>query len=265
MRMARKARQKNVYSTYHILQTGTEGHLLFRDDVDRERFLEILSKAKRKFNFKLYGYCLQGNSYQLILFDNGGDISKIMKSINISYAIFRKADGALFRDRYKSEIIEDGRMLLDTSRNMHQMTGKEALENPWSSYCAYVKGAMDDRHLLDSDIVLKMLSGNEAEASYRYKLFMEEEPEDLICDDMVSRELYCPKEQQCISSLEEARERLGHLLEGEGIVFDELRRHKNKRNAWIKAFRQNSTLTLKELGILFGGLSESTVCKILNK
>lgn len=263
--MARKARQKDVYSTYHILQTGSDDHPLFRADADRERFLGILSKAKDKFNFKLYGYCLQGNSYQLILFDNGGDISKIMKSINISYAIYRKADGPLFRDRYKSKIIDDGHALLSTSRSMHQPTEGRKVDNPWSSYCAYVEENADRRELLDSDIVLKMLSGDEAEATYRYKLFMEDEREAIICDDLVSRELYCPKEQQCINSLDEAKERLSRLLEGEALTFDELRRHKETRNAWIKAFRQNSTLTLKELGLLFGGLSESTICKILNR
>jgi hypothetical protein len=37
------------------------------------------------------------------------------------------------------------------------------------------------------------------------------------------------------------------------------------RNELIKEFRQNSTLSLNEIGDLFGGISASGICKILNK
>jgi DNA-directed RNA polymerase specialized sigma subunit len=42
-------------------------------------------------------------------------------------------------------------------------------------------------------------------------------------------------------------------------------KNKEERNKMIKHFRKNSTLSLKEIGSIFGGLSESSICKILSK
>ncbi|HCW73194.1 MAG TPA: hypothetical protein DHM90_04710 [Clostridiaceae bacterium] len=49
-----------------------------------------------------------------------------------------------------------------------------------------------------------------------------------------------------------------------GMSLTELLKEKELRNELILKFRKNSTLSLKELGSLFGGLSESSICKILN-
>jgi DNA-directed RNA polymerase specialized sigma subunit len=43
---------------------------------------------------------------------------------------------------------------------------------------------------------------------------------------------------------------------------DELLRDKKRRNDLIKVIRKNSSLSLKELGELFGGLSESRISRI---
>ncbi len=75
--MARKAREKNLFGTYLIKQYGGGCRQLFMDDTDREKFIKIVTKAKAKFNFRLYAYCLEdADSYELIIYDNGSDISK---------------------------------------------------------------------------------------------------------------------------------------------------------------------------------------------
>ena len=105
--MARKARKAVSDGIYHVIQNGNTTRCLFETDADRQIFLELLLDAKAKYDFKLYAYCLENeNTYHLLMYLNGGDLSKIMKSINIAYAMYVKTPHKLFKDRYKSTRIE---------------------------------------------------------------------------------------------------------------------------------------------------------------
>ncbi len=84
--MPRQARVKEEVSVYHIIRRGNERKTLFIFDDDRLRFIETLRRMKKKYKFLLYAYRLMGNHVHLLIDDNGNDISKIVTSINISYA-----------------------------------------------------------------------------------------------------------------------------------------------------------------------------------
>ena len=86
--MPRVQREKGEFSTYHIIQRGNERKNIFLSDEDKERFIAILIKTREKYNFLVYCYCLMDNHLHLIINDNGNDISKIMKSINVSYVAY---------------------------------------------------------------------------------------------------------------------------------------------------------------------------------
>ena len=49
------------------------------------------------------------------------------------------------------------------------------------------------------------------------------------------------------------------------LTLSELNKDKDLRNTWICEARRASCLTQKEIGSVFGGLSESMVSKILNQ
>lgn len=85
--MSRQVRKKGEFSTYHIIQRGNERKNIFISDADRERFLYILERMKKKYNFLIF-LLLMDNHVHLIINDNGNDISLIIKSINISYASY---------------------------------------------------------------------------------------------------------------------------------------------------------------------------------
>lgn len=107
--MPREARAKKLYSYYYIEQKCDKSLVIFRTKKNRLMFLETLKKVKEKYNFKLYGVSVHRSGFELILYDNGSDISKIMKSLNISIAMQYKCDdpdcGVVFKERYKSEMI----------------------------------------------------------------------------------------------------------------------------------------------------------------
>ncbi|BEP30020.1 transposase [Helicovermis profundi] len=257
--MVRKARDKNTFGTYYITQNANVDTDLFSGDEDRKKFLDILEKTKSKFDYKLYAYCLTNNNfYQLIIFDNGSDISKIMKSINISYSMYKKCDRKLFKDRYKSYLIKDYFELLEYTKKIH------CHDNKWNSYCHYISDNKISNTLLDSDEILNTFKFKDFDPKKSYKDFLDDKLDfkDIVCDKNI---IFCEDNKNCISCLKEANTFLQTILEKENISFENLIKNKSRRNSLVKYFRKNSLLTLKEIGALFGNLSESTICKIINK
>lgn len=261
MDMPREARKKAVYSTYYIFQEG-KNKLLFRNDQEKDIFVEVLKKTKKKYNFKLYAFCIQRDFYKLIIFDNGNDITKIMKSINVSYTMrvnnHRTEKGKIFVERFKSKIIDNGQMLLELSKNIH--IDAEELKDSYSSYCAYFK--TEKNKLIDTDIILKGIIAKNQVKKYQMYVNNEESLEDIVCE----YDFYeCVNKDQCIDTLIKGKKKLKGILKQKKMTIEEVLMNKKTRNELIKEFRQNSTLSLKEIGKLFGGISPSGICKILNK
>lgn len=231
--MARTARIKDDFGTFLIRQTGAGERNLFESEADRYRFMEILKRTQANFNFRLYAYCLlSDNEYLLVLDTNGSDLSKVMKSINISYAMYIKCKGKLFRDRYKSTLINEKDEILQAIRGLHDRS-KETSE--WNSFCVYC-----EKSPLKLDWVT-LLSKEDTEHA-------------ALADDEC---------RDCLHTLEEARLKLSFLARDRGLSVEELLTNRALRNRMILDFRKGTTLSLKELGILFGGISESSVSKII--
>lgn len=107
--MPRKAREKKLYSFYQVNQSCKVNSEIFKSDYDRKILIKAFLSAKEKHNYKLMGLTINDNGYQMILYDNGSDITKIMRSINISFAMNYKCKhescDVVFRERYKSKIL----------------------------------------------------------------------------------------------------------------------------------------------------------------
>ncbi|MBU3191595.1 transposase [Clostridium bowmanii] len=121
--MARKAREKAEDAIFHIMCKSISELDLFRDEDDKRKYLLLVKKYKELYNFKVYGYCIMDNHLHLLIDTNGSDISKVMHGINFSYAIYYnkkyKRDGHLFKDRFKSKIVNNKRYLRTVSLYIH--------------------------------------------------------------------------------------------------------------------------------------------------
>jgi hypothetical protein len=220
--MARSARIKTEFGIFHIIQHGGSCRNLFENNQDREKFVSILERTKEKFNFVLHGYCLlDSNRYDLIIDVNGGDLSKIMKSINIGYAMYVKCNGKLFSDRFKSTLLKDANQLLDT---------KQMIKNN-----------------------KKMMT-----SSNKFNICFDEiQPinlESLDLDDC----------NNCIKCMTTASGKLDEIANKKGLLVEDLIKEKDVRNQLIRSFRKSSTLSLKSLGELFGGLLTELKKRIKN-
>ena len=227
--MPREARVKDAFGAFHIVQRSSEDRQIFRHEADRALFWRILTDAREQFRFRLMGYCLlDASSYHLLVKLDGCDLSQLMKSINISYVMGTGVQAGLFRDRYQSE-------LLDEESDVHALLSKleaRALgEDRWNSFCHI------DRIVLD-EVGFKLT-----------------EPHEF---------LQCAGEN-CMIQPHEVENYIEETLADIGISFAEMLEKRDLRNDLICDVRLQSTLSLKQIGALFGDLSESAISKIIKQ
>ena len=90
--MPRTARVAPKEHVYHVLTRGNNRQDVFEDEDDFKKYLELLFRYKEKYHFKLYHYVLMTDHVYLIIEPSkgGGELSEIMKGINLSYAMHYK-------------------------------------------------------------------------------------------------------------------------------------------------------------------------------
>lgn len=229
--MARKSRERDDYGVYHVRQQSSGITELFSDDGEREAFLEIIRQSAEKNNFRLLSYCVADpDIYHLILDSNGCDISRIMKEINIRYSIFKDCRGELFKDRFQSRLL--------TSGYEREGSGDEAVRiGPPRQYSSCQDFRESIRALTPAGEFADLTTSLDQSVFQRG----------------------C---RERISTREEAEERLKERAEALDRSLDELIRDKPLRNELILEMKACSTLSMKEIGQIFG-LSESSVSKLL--
>ncbi len=271
--MPRVARLKGINSTYHIIMRGNERKNIFIGDEDRSRFLETLIRMREKYNYIIDAYCLMDNHIHMIIVDNGNDISTIMKSINISYAYYFnrycKRVGHLFQDRFISEAITDDNYLLTVSAYIHNNPVKAGIvRNPedyrWSSIGEYLE-IKANRNIAEPDRILGCFSVSRKKAISEYYQYVRKvEKNEKVFLDIEEDQLQVKRQTgEFIETFEEGERRVSEILEERGLIIDNLKRDKCLRKEIMEMLRENSSLTLVEIGKLCGGYAESTVSLIL--
>ena len=69
--MARPLRIEIADAIYHVTSRGDLREPTFRDDTDRQLFLQTLGTALERFDAQVLAYCLMGNHYHLVLWGAG--------------------------------------------------------------------------------------------------------------------------------------------------------------------------------------------------
>ncbi len=148
--MPRQARRESGSGIYHIMIRGVDRQVIFRDDGDRSRFLNMLKETKAVSGFKLHAFCLMPNHVHLLLEQGAEPLGIVFKRIGVRYAGWynKKYDrvGHLFQDRFRSENVETDRYYMTVLRYIlwnpvkAHMVPDPAMYR-WSSYRAYEKGA----------------------------------------------------------------------------------------------------------------------------
>ncbi len=150
--MPRPPRIEYEGAFHHVMNRGRDSQTIYWDDEDYVVFLGTLAEVTKEYHAVIHAYCLMTNHYHLLIETPKANLSQIMKHINGFYTQrFNrkyKKDGALFRGRYKSILVDEDSYLLQLTRYIHRnpvevkkKMVKQLSDYPWSSYPAYINQA----------------------------------------------------------------------------------------------------------------------------
>lgn len=154
--MARPLRIQYPDAVYHVTCRGNEQKDIFQDDVDRNRFVQLLTQSMNIYTVKLHSYVLMSNHFHLLVETPLGNLSEFMRHFNITYIGYynrrHKRVGHLYQGRYKAILVDRNEYLSVLSRYIHlnpvriksllKTEPRERYEQmvnyPWSSLAGYI-------------------------------------------------------------------------------------------------------------------------------
>jgi REP element-mobilizing transposase RayT len=150
--MPRKLRVEYEGALYHVTNRGDRREPIFKDDTDRQRFLETLGECCAKTDWQVHALCLMPNHFHLVVETPKANLVAGMKWFLGTYTgrfnRRHKLVGHLFSGRYKSLVVDgSGNGYLRTVCDYVHLNPVRAKmlsrESPlrsyrWSSYPWYV-------------------------------------------------------------------------------------------------------------------------------
>lgn len=279
--MPRTARIKSEGGIYHIMVRSISDVSLFKDNADKDKYLQLINKYQQIYIFKVYAYCLMTTHAHIIIDCCGADISKIMKSINQCYsAYFNKRynrHGHLFQDRFKSKLVDNRSYLITLSAYIHnnpsdiEKYSKCIEKYEYSSLGVYLDIFKDRFKLLDIDFILGHFSTNIDRARRSYLEFINRliEPAERIDAEFINEGSECRSERKILIRNIEAVRLIKFISEYTTTPFN-IHIKFNHKNTELKSLcvllmRSLSDLSLKEICHLIGSVNASSICRLSEK
>ncbi len=151
--MARLLRLEYPGALYHVTACGNQGHPVFQDDSDRQRFLQTLAETCAKTGWQIHAYVLTANQYQMLVETPQPNLVVGMKWLQGTYTlrfnVRHGLHGHLFQGRYRAVPVDetDPRHLRDLSTLIHLVPAPNGQPGPrdghwhhypWSSLPGYL-------------------------------------------------------------------------------------------------------------------------------
>jgi putative transposase len=115
--VARALRSSLPDGFFHVISRGVFGAHIFVDEVDRRRFVDLLSANHEARRWSCKAYCLMGTHYHLVVEARRKNLSEGMHRLNSAHALaFNRRHGrygALFAERFSVRLIEDEEYLYE--------------------------------------------------------------------------------------------------------------------------------------------------------
>ena len=108
--MARPIRVEFADAVYHVTARGNERKAIYRDDQDRQRFLETTQEVHDRFGVVIHAYCLMPNHYHLLIQTPRANLSAAVGWLQTTYAVRfnrrHQRSGHLYQGRFKAHLVE---------------------------------------------------------------------------------------------------------------------------------------------------------------
>ena len=276
--MARPLRLEYAGALYHVTSRGNGQEDIYRDEEDRDIFLEVLSAVKEHFNWEIHAYCLMSNHYHLLVETPDANLSKGMRQLNGVYTQRfnrkHKRVGHVYQGRYKAIIVQKEAYLLELARYIvlnpvRARMVRSAKDWPWSSYRA-TAGFIAAPPWLTTDWILAAFGKRKKTACERYRQFVAEGKNQPRVWEKLKNQVYLGDD----AFIEKLKAKLPKDVDLSEIPSCQRRapakplshyekRHKYRDEA-IQAAYNSGGYTLKALGEYFG-LHYSMISRIVNR
>ena len=132
---------------HHVMNRAIDRGAAFRNDSDRVEFGQRLGDIFERFGVVTHAYCLMTTHFHLLLECPNGALSEAMQRLGSMYTRHVNdrlgRDGAIFRGRFASRLIDNDEYLLMACRYIHRnvldLPGvSDVTEYRWSSHRTYL-------------------------------------------------------------------------------------------------------------------------------
>ena len=263
--MSRPLRIELAGGLYHVTSRGDRREEIYRDDEDREAWLEQLGAVYERFKWRVHAYCEMTNHYHFVVETPQANLSKGMRQLNGVYTqYFNRRHGLvghLFQGRFKAILVERDAYLLELSRYVVLNPVRAGMvAEPgawrWSSYGAMV-GLVASRPWLETDWLLAQFGSNRSRARQGYAAFVGEGNRSALWDGLrhqvfLGSEPFVQQHVSTIASSMRLREvpRAQRRPLAKAIAEYE-HRYADRREAMARAFLSGA-YTMQEIGEHFG-------------
>jgi REP element-mobilizing transposase RayT len=183
--MPRKPREEEAGAVHHVFARHNEQRLLYRDDVDRRRYLKLLADSVGRFGWRCMAYCLMPNHMHLLIETPRPNLGRGMQYLHGHYGRWfadrRGVAGHVFQGRYGAKRVTDDEQLWAVAAYLAANPVDAGLcaspeEWAWGSHRA-ITGRVAVPVWLDVARLLELLGAGESRgARRRYLTYVDERP-----------------------------------------------------------------------------------------
>jgi REP element-mobilizing transposase RayT len=120
--MARALRIEYDGAHYHVTSRGNERKAVFRDDTDREKFLELIGRAVQ-FGIQVHSYVLMDNHYHLLIETPRGGLNQALRYLNGVYTHTGLGSGLLILIRLDLMALPLRRVVRTMAQSVKELEG----------------------------------------------------------------------------------------------------------------------------------------------
>ena len=182
--MPRQARIDAPGALHHVIVRGIERRTIFKDNIDRDAFLQRLGNILSDTKTSCFAWALIPNHFHLLLRSGSQPLSTVMRRLLTGHAMSfnrrHRRSGQLFQNRYKSILCQEEPYLLELIRYIHLnplrarlVTDIDKLDHYTFSGHGVIMGKMKN-DWQETAYVLNLFSGRKSEARCRYKAYISE-------------------------------------------------------------------------------------------
>jgi len=182
--MPRTARLDAPGVLHHVMIRGIERRKIFRNDKDREDFIERLEVLCPETQTSCYGWAFMPNHAHFLFRTGRTPLSRLMRRLLTGYVIGfnrrHKRCGQLFQNRYKSIVCQEDAYLQELVRYVHLNPVRARIvktldELKTYRYCGHsCLMGKTKRNWQDTDYVLSYFGKRKTQARKEYESFVKE-------------------------------------------------------------------------------------------